>query len=698
MGLRMNCPKPLVDESQRAPALQSSRTTKKSSSFTGGTRAGAERPIAKLSWSFDQIALGTQPESERSGFAQPSFCPQPKLRIGAINDRLEREADRASDQVLRGPNDQTSEEPHATVQASRRTQADIKTGRGVEGAMLSPLIHDALRSPGEPLSAETQKDFDARLGDNFAGVRVHADGASAAATAALNADAFTVGRHIVFGAGMYTPSTLSGKALMAHELTHVLQQRPSSCSDIAGEDVSTSGRMAVLQRKPKRPVASEEDRTKAFKKSPEWQSYVQAFRDLKEANERLEAFKKTEAYAALLRVDEAKTHLAKLLVERAVKMTQLGAAQVDVALKNELAAQAQKRAEDAAIAAAESAKTARLWTRIAGVGKTVANSIELAGVCALAETGIGAVGCIHAFTSLHADLNEVMTGEMTPNAFQRAGHDAAKGLGADEKTSTFVGALADMAGGFASSYSAVSQPRPPSPVGPSSLGGSTPAAGSVSAAVEGSTGEIGGSVPAAVESTASSITGAVPKGEEVFEEISRELGLAKESDLSDAGTKAQAAKSAVDDAEAAGFTRGGEPGSTDLQTQPHGDATYVRGAKGVTGATHESAHVGPTSALKDVPGYSRSAAETTLLPKEVHAALDSYWKNWAIAQRQAGQTQTTAGEIYRVMQEAIQQTSGIAQRTKSTLIWRLQLELFRDLELTPTTAVRLPYPNIKPIP
>lgn len=91
-----------------------------------------------------------------------------------------------------------------------------------------PMVNDALSSPGQPLDVATQGFFSARFRHDFAGVRVHADAAAARSAHAINALAYTVGRDIVFGAGQYAPDTRAGQRLLAHELTHVVQQGGSS--------------------------------------------------------------------------------------------------------------------------------------------------------------------------------------------------------------------------------------------------------------------------------------------------------------------------------------------------------------------------------------------------------------------------------------------------------------------------------------
>lgn len=82
-----------------------------------------------------------------------------------------------------------------------------------------------LRSSGRPLEPATRAFFEARFGFDLARVRVHTDGRAADSARAVNAHAYTVGRQIVFADGRYQPGTADGRRLLAHELTHVAQQR-----------------------------------------------------------------------------------------------------------------------------------------------------------------------------------------------------------------------------------------------------------------------------------------------------------------------------------------------------------------------------------------------------------------------------------------------------------------------------------------
>ena len=93
-------------------------------------------------------------------------------------------------------------------------------------ATVPPVVNEVLRSPGQPLGADTRAFMEPRFGHDFSKVRVHTDARAAESTRAVNALAYTVGRDVVFGAGQYAPATTSGRQLLAHELTHVAQQGP----------------------------------------------------------------------------------------------------------------------------------------------------------------------------------------------------------------------------------------------------------------------------------------------------------------------------------------------------------------------------------------------------------------------------------------------------------------------------------------
>jgi hypothetical protein len=110
----------------------------------------------------------------------------------------------------------------------------------VAPSTIPPIVHDVLGSSGEALDSNTCAFMEARFRHNFGDVRVHTDAQAAESARAVNSQAYTVGRDIVFGEGQYAPRTGAGRKLLAHELTHVAQQQarsePSSESGAALED------------------------------------------------------------------------------------------------------------------------------------------------------------------------------------------------------------------------------------------------------------------------------------------------------------------------------------------------------------------------------------------------------------------------------------------------------------------------------
>ena len=124
-----------------------------------------------------------------------------------------------------------------------------------------PIVHEVLRSPGQPLDDATRAFFEPRFGYDFSSVRVHTDGRAAESVAAVNALAYTIGRNVVFGAG-YASGSSDGRRLMAHELTHVVQQAAaevSSASQLTAPDHSSereADHVADLVIAGTRPIAS----------------------------------------------------------------------------------------------------------------------------------------------------------------------------------------------------------------------------------------------------------------------------------------------------------------------------------------------------------------------------------------------------------------------------------------------------------
>ena len=107
------------------------------------------------------------------------------------------------------------------LQRSATKGPDANTTR----AEVPESVHEVLRSPGQSLDTSTRSFMEARFGHDFSRVRVHTDARADESARGVNAVAYTVGQRIAFASGAYAPGTPVGRRLLAHELTHVLQQR-----------------------------------------------------------------------------------------------------------------------------------------------------------------------------------------------------------------------------------------------------------------------------------------------------------------------------------------------------------------------------------------------------------------------------------------------------------------------------------------
>lgn len=101
---------------------------------------------------------------------------------------------------------------------------------------VSPVhpVHEVINSSGRPLDAPVRADMEARLGHDFSDVRVHDDATAQASARAVQAHAYTVGSHVVFQRDAYAPETEAGRHTLAHELTHVVQQRSGPVDGTSG--------------------------------------------------------------------------------------------------------------------------------------------------------------------------------------------------------------------------------------------------------------------------------------------------------------------------------------------------------------------------------------------------------------------------------------------------------------------------------
>lgn len=193
------------------------------------------------------------PYSDNISILPPNHnFPQPKLKIHSPGDRYEQEADRIAQQVVQGSTPvvqrkcakcgkvdesiqhqsllstsnslqrkcATCSKEEETIQ----TKKDIEKGISTASGLTDELELKANQNSGHSIDKSTLSFMESRFGTNFSSVRIHEDHNAVVLNRKLQSKAFTTGSNIYFNKGQYLPSTLEGKRLLAHELTHVIQQ------------------------------------------------------------------------------------------------------------------------------------------------------------------------------------------------------------------------------------------------------------------------------------------------------------------------------------------------------------------------------------------------------------------------------------------------------------------------------------------
>lgn len=163
--------------------------------------------------------------------AREKLGAHPNLRISALDDRHEKEADRIADQVVseRSASAGTplSISPLLQRQSAEEEEEELQM-KPAAGRLSNPAqaqaAANAVSTGGRPLSAPMRSYFEPRLGADLSVVRIHDEPKAAAAARAINARAYTLANHIAFAPGQLALQTREGRRLMAHELVHTLQQ------------------------------------------------------------------------------------------------------------------------------------------------------------------------------------------------------------------------------------------------------------------------------------------------------------------------------------------------------------------------------------------------------------------------------------------------------------------------------------------
>ncbi|MBW7956862.1 MAG: DUF4157 domain-containing protein [Deltaproteobacteria bacterium] len=171
----------------------------------------------------------------------PANSIQPKLAVNKPGDKFEQEADRMADKAMRSPGPALSSKEELQERQSRdglqkKEEKKEKAPRDSEsiqraGSGDAPVVTAGTQSEiqsktseGQPLSSGVRQDMEPRFNANFGRVRIHTDSDAAGLSSRLGARAFTYRNHIFFSRDQYQPGSSEGRRLLAHELTHTIQQ------------------------------------------------------------------------------------------------------------------------------------------------------------------------------------------------------------------------------------------------------------------------------------------------------------------------------------------------------------------------------------------------------------------------------------------------------------------------------------------
>jgi Domain of unknown function (DUF4157) len=177
---------------------------------------------------------------------------QRKATVSSPEDAYEREADEVAEEVLRMPDSALS----GSTPTATHPRMAAAPGADPAPQPLMAASRTAERG-GSPLPTDVRGFFEDRFGHDFSRVRVHSGAAASASSSALGAEAYTLGPNIVFNDGRFAPGSASGQRLIAHELTHVIQQgavspRSSAAPTLPGGSVTSIGAPTIQYAQAKR--------------------------------------------------------------------------------------------------------------------------------------------------------------------------------------------------------------------------------------------------------------------------------------------------------------------------------------------------------------------------------------------------------------------------------------------------------------
>ena len=172
---------------------------------------------------------------------------QTKLKVSQPGDVYEQEADRIADRIMKNSDNSESYSPTKDLDNTRidrkcescvdeeKEENQMKISRKGSSSTNTTNqlaisedaekdINNTLNQSGSPLDSSTREFMESRFGYDFSSVRIHTNEGALSSARSMNSLAYTIGNDIAFDEGQYMPDSLEGKRLLAHELTHVVQQ------------------------------------------------------------------------------------------------------------------------------------------------------------------------------------------------------------------------------------------------------------------------------------------------------------------------------------------------------------------------------------------------------------------------------------------------------------------------------------------
>jgi hypothetical protein len=266
----------VADDVMRMPQADTSAVDGRPAPLPGIVAQPVTSKITPLAQRQENSEPESPGEREETGTSSAPLQRQAQSGTGEEEDE-ERAANEAAANTPAGggPVQRQVDAPESDEEKDRKKPVQTKHANGSSPRVAAGVAAGTNRTQGQgaPLPASTRGFFEPRFGYDFSRVRIHADTAAAEDARRLNAQAYTCGQNIVFGAGHYQPDSLAGRHLLAHELTHVVQQqgRPP-VRQFKGAAAVASVDTAALDRLRKKPPERIED-------ASAWKSFSVALAD-----------------------------------------------------------------------------------------------------------------------------------------------------------------------------------------------------------------------------------------------------------------------------------------------------------------------------------------------------------------------------------------------------------------------------------